>query len=166
MVSSMGKDYLASELAREFSAAAASLNNEVRTALYLGALKAHEKATTSIRRGVKTGHMYEWRAVGRSMKPDSFRMIKGRKVPVKMRDKLHRASRRGEAPASDTGRLAGGITVRQMHYGALLTSSVKYSGILEDKSALNRPFIAPAVRLALPKIEEYINKAIDRALGG
>lgn len=78
----------------------------------------------------------------------------------KRRGSFHRASRKGQPPAADTGMLrlswTVGMKVRptiganfiraRMSQGTNFGSALKYAGILESKEGLDRPYLAPTVK--------------------
>ena len=79
----------------------------------------------------------------------------------KRKGKFHRASRRGRPPAADTGMLrlswtvgmrvekrdGGNVVSSNMKQGTSFGSALKYAEILENKEKLNRPYLAPTIRL-------------------
>lgn len=161
MVSLDAKDLR--KLRKELEKDANDLRRELRAVIYEAAEDVRGEAIKSISRGSKSGYTYEWRGVAKGLEPDSFRKVKGKVIPVKIRNKPHTASAKGEAPASDTGNLVNSIRAKE--YSGLraeVTARAKYSGYLEDD--LDRPFLEPAYEKVEPKLEREIEKAIERAL--
>jgi len=111
-----------------------------------------------IQRGPKTGRVYT----------HIFRTINGVPVPVDERagnnlSPSHQASAPGEAPATDTGRLASSVTFRAT--GKLeceVFSAVEYAPYLESgtQRIAPRPAWTPAAEKAKPKFVERVAKAI------
>jgi len=77
--------------------------------------------------------------------------------------KTHRASARGEAPATRTGRLVGSVTSHVTKIEAGIGSPLDYAAILEDAMGLDRPFIKPALDQHLVTLEEELLEAWARA---
>ena len=76
--------------------------------------------------------------------------------------RTHRASAKGEAPATDTGRLASSVNYRRE--GALsasVGSEIVYASILEFSG--DRPAWVPAVEAMRPKYIERLERALERA---
>lgn len=146
-------------LARDLAKDAIDVAVGVRTAIIKTAFEVRNNAVNEIQRGAKSGYTYTWRGVAKGLKPDSFRRVKGRVIPVKLRSKPHTASRAGQAPASDTGNLVNSIRVKEsIGLRAEVTAGAGYSGYLEDE--MNRAFMEPAYN----KAEPYLNRQLDQVL--
>jgi hypothetical protein len=155
------------DLSDELENAVDDIKQGLRNAIVQTAYKIHGTAVKKIARDTKTGYVYDWRAVNSALEADSFRMIKGRAVPVKNRSKPHRASREGEAPASDTGNLVNSLRVyEKTGLRADVIANAKYSGYLESTTNLNRPFLAPSVEESMEFLEKRLAQEITRVLNG
>lgn len=87
----------------------------------------------------------------------------GRTYKRGKRGRMHQASARGEAPATDTGNLAADSGVENMGLGARkVWFGAEYATILENPSQLDRPFLAPAIEKNRERFVDGI-KAILRA---
>jgi len=122
---------------------------EVAIGLFASAKKVEGEAKRSILSGDKSGRIYQRRTV------------------------THRASAPGEAPASDTGRLANSITGTYVpsETSAVITAGggiVKYARMLEFGTRLiaARPFLFPALEKSKAWIRERLNKAVRTAIVG
>ena len=80
----------------------------------------------------------------------------------------HRASAPGEAPASDTGRLAGAIRADIEGRQAEVVADTEYAAWLEfgTMKIQPRPFMVPAMEKERPKWEERLNRIVDKAAQG
>lgn len=80
----------------------------------------------------------------------------------------HRASAAGEAPASDTGRLAGAIRADIEGRQAEVVADTEYAAWLEfgTQEIDPRPFMVPAMERERPKWEERLNGVVERAARG
>lgn len=119
------------------------LESEVNAALLSIAKKIEGDAKASIQRGPKTGKFYKRRGV------------------------THRASAPGQAPASNTGRLANSIIGKmkgRLH--AEISATTHYARFLEfgTRFIKRRPFMAPALMKNKDFIEKRITIAIKKAL--
>jgi len=84
----------------------------------------------------------------------------------------HQASAPGEAPATDTGDLAGSITSRmrgplsgEVNVGAEDGPYLEYGTVKTDRLA-PRPFLGPSVEEEKPNFEREMAAAIRRGAGG
>ena len=80
----------------------------------------------------------------------------------------HRASARGEAPATDTGRLAGSIQASIEGKTAEVFTNIEYAAWLEF-GTLNmepRPFLFPALEKERPKWDARLNRIVEQAAKG
>lgn len=73
----------------------------------------------------------------------------------------HVASRPGDAPNTDTGRLVGSIQVDVKHFGVFVGSTVPYSGHLEFGTTTMeaRPWLNPALEARRRDIEKLFIQA-------
>ncbi len=118
---------------------------ELQTGLYASGLKVEKAAKESILNGNKTGRTYTRRTV------------------------THQASAPGEAPASDTGRLANSITTyinKISGLEALIIAgrgAVKYAAMLEfgTRKIAPRPFMFPAFESSKAWIKERLAKSVN-----
>ncbi len=128
-------------LAREFNKNAIDIRKEVRKAIIAAALLVEGEAVISVQRGLKTGRTYK-------------------KYNPK---RIHKASAKGQAPASDTGNLANSIRYKERAgLRADVEARANYSGFLEED--LERPFMQPALDKKEREINRLIERAIERAL--
>lgn len=97
------------------------VEKEITSHVKITAQKIRNEAIKSINHGEKTGIKYK----------------RGKK------DKFHRASAKGEAPANDTGFLSSNITANFKGNKAEVESNAEYSNYLEV--TLERPFMIPAM---------------------
>jgi hypothetical protein len=120
--------------------------NEINKALYVSAKKVEDDAKKSILDGQKTGRTYRRSAIkatGKRVIGSRIKWIDGKavnagniKAKVAIGYIFHRASAPGEAPASDTGHLAGSINSSMASNGgeAIVSAgsgAVKYAKWLE-----------------------------------
>ena len=103
-------------------------------------------AIKSIQRGTKSGVVYEKASPKRT----------------------HKASAPGEAPATDTGRLANSINANIEGKKAEIVADTQYAGWLEfgTQSIKPRPFMFPAMEQERPKWEARLNRIVDAAAKG
>lgn len=74
---------------------------------------------------------------------------------------FHRASRRGQPPARDTGQLINSIRARRS--GMMRTTvaaGVRYAEILDDPKRLDRPFFQVTAKAFVPKFKDKIRAII------
>lgn len=72
---------------------------------------------------------------------------------------VHRASRRGQAPAIDSGKLISSIRAQKTgDVKGEVSVNVPYAEKLEN--TMNRPFMKPAAKKYLPKFERNIRTAL------
>lgn len=117
---------------------------EMAGALKASGEKVRGEAIQSILGGGKTGKLY------------------------KRGGKFHTASAAGEAPANDSGRLAGSIHTVKSGNEALIIAGrgqVKYARMLEygTKNMAERPFMYPALEKSKAWIIKRLNDAVVRA---
>lgn len=134
--------------ARELQAALRNMTDDIRQevgkAVVGTALELRGDVVKSIQRGPKSGTVYQ--------KYNPRRM--------------HQASSPGQAPASDTGRLANSITFDQMgDLTASVGSALAYATYLEYGTSrmAARPFFRPAVERMRPKFQQRLEAALGRA---
>lgn len=102
-------------------------------------------AVKSIQKGNKTGSVYDYISDGEGTvieRDGKFMMF----INKGMTNRTHRASAPGEAPASDTGELAGSITAIKRGLYAFVGTPKLYGGYLEfgTRKIAERPFMRPA----------------------
>jgi len=151
--------------ALELDIFADELSPVVHKAILKGAFRIRNTVIKSIARGSKTGRTYLWRGINPGEEPDSFiRSPLGHLFPVKKRNKPHKASASGEAPATDTGELVSSIIVdgrkKEIEVGA--EAGAPYAEWLEGgtRAMKARPFLQPALK----KEENEIQKDIINAM--
>jgi len=103
-------------------------------------------AIKSIQRGTKSGIVYEKTSPKRT----------------------HRASAPGEAPATDTGRLAGSIRADIEGLKAEVVADTEYAAWLEfgTQNIQPRPFLVPALEVERPKWNARLNAVVEDAAKG
>lgn len=75
--------------------------------------------------------------------------------------KIHRASRRGESPATDSGRLVNSIRARKLGVmSVLVATSVRYAIYLDSKKYLDRPFFGGTAEEFRAEFIEDIRQAL------
>lgn len=120
------------------------VDNELKIALKASGEKVRGEAIQSLLEGGKSGKRY------------------------KRGNKIHTASAPGEAPANDTGRLAGSIhTIVDAHEALIIAGrgQVKYAKMLEfgTRFIAERPFMYPALEKSRQWIIKRLNDAVVRA---
>lgn len=133
--------------------------NVVSNMLVAAASECQFDAVNAITSGPKTGKTYRLSATKRKVSAKGKAAAGYRSLGLKERDagggksefitgyKLHRASRPGEAPASDTGYLANSIEVAKVSKSrVLVVVGAEYGRILELGGAhvKPRPYLLPA----------------------
>lgn len=74
---------------------------------------------------------------------------------------FHRASKRGQAPAVDTGGLLNSIRAKKTgELKSTVAVGKAYGEILDDPARLDRPFFRSTVKEYLPKFKENIREVI------
>lgn len=87
----------------------------------------------------------------------------GGKTRVIVGYNFHRASRRGQPPAIDTGRLINSIrTIKLAQLRVRIATSVEYAAVLDDPKGLNRPFFASTAKANRHKYLQRIRKEMTR----
>ena len=104
------------------------------------------RAIKSVQRGTKSGTTYE-------------------KTNPKRK---HKSSAPGEAPATDTGRLAGSIRADIEGKKAEVVADTEYAAWLEfgTQNIQPRPFLIPALEAERPKWEARLNAVVEDAAKG
>lgn len=118
------------------------LEQAVSMAVEATALEVRGDIVKRIQRGPKTGRVYRRGNI------------------------LHQASAPGQAPATDTGRLASSIVYERLSpMLATVGSNIVYAAMLEfgTRRILPRPAWVPAVEAARPKLQQRVANAIARA---
>lgn len=128
---------------REFGLQA---DNQIKQIVQGTAQNVRSHAIRSIQRGPKSGATYE------KYQPN----------------RVHRASAPGQAPATDTGRLAGSIQADIRGREAEVSANAEYAAFLEfgtqDMEA--RPFLFPALEKERPAWERRLQRIVDEAAKG
>jgi HK97 gp10 family phage protein len=139
-----------------------AIDTAIQREVKKGAVKIQRTAVLSIMRGAKNGKIYT----------DYYAIVGGRLVPVKKRAKPHRASAPGQAPATDSGTLAGSIVVEYDPdgKGANIIAKAAYAKWLEFGTdgkyrIAPRPFMKPAHDQNAPQIMKDLKTAIQKARG-
>jgi HK97 gp10 family phage protein len=152
-----------------------AVDRELLKGLHVAAKRVEREAKDSIRKGNKSGRLYEFRVAGEGEKQKRWVTMNGNALPLVKRWKPHRASAPGEAPATDTGRLVNSIVVESSakREGNELVAkvfagrgAVKYARMLEFGTAKirPRPFMFPALEKSKQFISERLAKAVNDAL--
>jgi HK97 gp10 family phage protein len=83
-------------------------------------------------------------------------------------NRRHRASAPGQAPATDTGRLAGAIKADINGKQAEVVADTEYAAWLEfgTSDIEPRPFMVPAMEKERPAWERRLNGVVDKAARG
>jgi HK97 gp10 family phage protein len=121
-------------------------DKQIRAVVQGTAQNIRSHAVKSLQRGTKSGVMYEKYAPKRT----------------------HRASGAGEAPATDTGRLAGSIKAEISGKSAEVVANAEYAPYLEfgTRTMEPRPFMFPAMEKERPAWERRLNGIVDQAAKG
>lgn len=136
-----GTDALAKALQRAGTAAQAAVDDAVEAT----ALELRGDIVKRYQRGAKTGRIYQ------KYKPR----------------RTHQASAPGQAPATDTGRLANSVVYRRLGLmTAEVSTPVRYGSMLEYGTLRikARPAWRPAVELMRPKFNRRLQAALGRAI--
>jgi hypothetical protein len=148
-----------------FAAIGEQMAREIDEECERTALDIQARAQMAIMNPPKSGRIYE---LGEQQ--ISFKTAKGKEVSFTARkgqaSKLHQASAPGEAPATDTGMLAGSAYTKQLGQADYETGfTAEYAAHLEfgaPKAAIApRPFLRPAVEA----VKERFMSAIRRIVG-
>ena len=129
------------EMARALNNMSADIEQAVSNVVLTTAMELRGQIVRSVQRGPKTGFVYQ--------------KYNPRRV--------HQASAPGEAPATDTGRLANSIFFDQAsNLTATVGSNIVYAKHLEygTRHMGARPFFTPAVEEMRPKFLRRISNAI------
>ena len=131
------------ETKRALQAVASYTEAEVKEAVRVTALGIMADAVRRIQRGPATGRLYQ------RYKPR----------------RQHRASAPGEAPQSDTGRLAGSVQVDNRGEVADVGTNLDYGEYLEHGTTkmAARPWLFPAAKRWQRKFQQLLERAIQRA---
>ena len=132
----------------------------------------HEKALRRLKEApidVERGVLYAFEKGGRFLQGQVVRLLYsgGRTGRLYKRGATpHRASARGEAPATDYGQLANSIGVDvssvEGQTSLELFAATDYAGLLEVE--LERPFLVPTVRKHKTKINQLIMNSVRARL--
>lgn len=132
------------ELQRALKQFGVNMDKEVGQAVNATAQGVRTQAIKSIQRGPATGEVYEKYSPNRT----------------------HRASAPGEAPATDTGRLAGSVSVRKSGtMTAYVFTSVEYGPHLEfgTQNMAARPWLFPALESQRAEWMKRLNGVVEKA---
>ena len=134
------------ELKRALAEFGINADKELAAIVHGTAQNVRTHAIKSIQRGTKSGITYE--------KIDPRR--------------THRASAPGEAPATDTGRLASSIQADIEGKSATVFTNVEYAPWLEfgTRTIEPRPFMFPALEKERPAWNRRLNTIVDQAAKG
>jgi HK97 gp10 family phage protein len=119
---------------------------EAQRAIARSVQKIRADAVKSIQRGAKSGRVYE-RGGGQNLSA------------------THQASAPGQAPATDTGRLASSVTAQSSGLGGTVGSTVPYSFWLEygTMKMAERPWLRPALAANQQFIIDAFATGLDKA---
>lgn len=122
--------------------------NSLNRALNNSAKKLENRIIDNIENTPKTGRLYRISpiTVRRTSANSRFRQPKGTSTRSIVGYRFHRASARGESPASRTKKLVHGIKVQRNARSITARSLAKYSRFLDDPSILGRPFFNTIVK--------------------
>lgn len=83
-------------------------------------------------------------------------------------NRVHRASAPGQAPATDTERLAGSIKAEISGKAATVTADTEYAAFLEfgTQHMEPRPYMTPAMEEERPRFNKRLNEIAERAAAG
>ena len=128
------------EFKKALESARGDMMEAVRTEVIRATTRVHERSIDRIQRGTKTGQTYE------------------KYVPRR----THQASAPGQAPASDTGRLASSIEWRTDGMDGIVFTRVEYGKHLEfgTKNMDARPWLLPSVEEAAPRFREGLMRIL------
>jgi HK97 gp10 family phage protein len=134
------------ELAKALKEFSINADKEIANIVNGTAQNVRTHALKSIQRGTKSGIEYQKSSPKRT----------------------HRASAAGEAPATDTGRLAGSIVAEVDGKTAEVSAGTEYAAWLEfgTQAIEPRPFLTPAVEKERPAWERRLNNLVDQAAKG
>ena len=130
---------------------------EVDKAVDATGLELRGEVVKAYQRGPKTGRVY----THYFFTDGSGNLRRGRE-----RDKPHQASKEGEAPATDSGRLASSVNYKKDGaMSATVGSEIVYAAMLEFGTSriAPRPAWVPAVEAMRSKFERRIQDALARA---
>ncbi len=151
------------KLTKQMTVMAPLINAELDKALFISAKKVEEEAKRSIAEGNKSGKIYTHFLLTNKRTGGIF--------PSRLRDKPHRASAPGQAPAQDSGALSRSINTRVQKSAkeALIVagnSLAKYARFLEfgTSKMAARPFMVPALEKSKAFIRARLNEAVDIAI--
>lgn len=151
------------KLARNMGVVQADLEKEINKGLFACAQKVEAEAKKSIQGGKKTGHVYTHYFLTNKKTRQIFEAAK--------RNKPHQASAPGEAPASDTGRLANSISSylnagKNESFVTAGRGTALYAALLEfgTRKIKPRPFMFPALERSRDFIKNRLTEAMQRAI--
>lgn len=136
----------------------------VETAVRVTALDVQADAVKSIQRGSKTGRVYAYVSEGEYTKIFSTQGLV-KVIKNNGRNDTHQASAPGEAPATDTGRLAGSIdAVKLTRLNWEVGTLLKYGRYLEfgTQKIAERPWLRPAIQRGKAEFFRRLRAAITQ----
>jgi len=140
------------------------IDNAAADAIRITALSIEGDAVKSIQRGTKSGSVYEYISDGSGTvieRDGKFFMF----LNQGSKNRIHQASAPGEAPASDTGRLAGSITSIIKKKFAFVGTPLEYGFFLEygTRKIRERPWLRPARQKNVKKFQSILIAGLRRA---
>ncbi len=144
---------------------------EAQEALTGTAMLAAAEAKRKVIDGPKTGYIYDWAPTDKE-DPRKTRMIyfHGHWFWIRPRTAPHQASAPWQAPATDTGTLAGSISAEPIDgtLGARIVARTRYATWLEygTKYMAPRPFLRPAGWWAVKQAEPVYHDILNRLIRG
>lgn len=148
---------------------------KLSAAIRAAAYRIQELAGNAIKTGAKTGRTYKIGTKTRKLKTGGKKAnalsamgLKGNadaatgKTTFTVGYKLHRASAKGQAPATDTGNLANSIQAKPINrFLWEVAVGEEYGEILEERR--DRPFLRPAVDEVRPAFEAAVRDVFKEA---
>lgn len=124
----------------------------------------------NIQRSVPAGRTYRKNAITRAVSQKTLKGLRirttagGKQVAV-IGYNFHRASRRGQPPAIDTGRLINSIRMQQLsQLKVRIGTAVKYAARLDGPAQMDRPFFASVFNANKQSYLSAIDAAITSAI--
>lgn len=132
----------ANELLKKLGKYSDDVQKDVSKEIRKSALAIQGEAVKSIQKGPKTGRLYT---------------THNKSIP-------HQASAAGEAPASDTGMLAGSIYADIEKFDATVGTRLDYGRMLElgTMQIAERPWLRPAIERRRQKMIDNLERILDR----
>lgn len=166
-------DKIGKELAEKASGSGdGTIHGSIMDELMRGANDIRNTMVDWIMRGTKTGRWYTWEAAEKDDKDIIGFMTGGGgwTFPIRKRDKPHRASAKGEPPATDSGELASRLTwdtPSDLEVEVGVEAGAPYAQWLEEGTEYmdERPFLGPAVEKHEDEIVEAIGERAFEIIG-